>query len=209
MNTPRLKVILLHLILILLVFNFNACKKKETDPEPPKTLEAGGFLNLNKGSTWDYITDGSANPNTITVTDSSKLAFGKDYTIFHSTIQGTTSRVFYAFKNGNYYLLVATTATDYEELVYLKDSIEVGKKWTTSVTSSGVPVIHNYEVLENGLTKTVNGMNFTDVVHVKLTIPISGYTADAYYAPNVGLIKSDEVSVGITYATELKSYIMK
>ena len=46
------------------------------------------------------------------------------------------------------------------------------------------------------------------MVHLKLTVPISGYMADAYYAPKVGLIKSDAVNSGVTSITELKSYSM-
>ena len=135
--------------------------------------------------------------------------FSKNYKVFYTTVSGVTSRSYYTFKNGNYYLLVPTSTTTFEELIYLKDSNSVGKKWSLSINYNGSPVVHNYEVIENGISKTINGLNFSNVVHVKLSIPVSGYVANSYYSPKVGLIKTDELSGGNTYVTEIKSYSIK
>ncbi len=207
MNSNKIKTLFLSLIIIVSALTFNACKDSSSDTVPVST--AGQYLNLNAGSTWEYSTDGSANTAVVTVIDSTKLAFTKNYKVFHSATLGTTSSNYYTYKNGNYYLLIAKTAGGYEELVYLKDSSEVGKKWSATVSPSGTAVVYNYEVKENGLTKTINSTTYTNVVHLKLTVPISGYMADAYYAPKVGLIKSDAVNSGVTSITELKSYSLK
>ena len=208
MNLNKINKFIVSLIIVVSAFTFNACRENSSSDIIPVS-NAGQYLNLNTGSSWEYSADGSTNTTVVKVTDSTKLAFTKNYKIFHSTTLGVTTSNYYTYKNGNYYLLIAKTAGGYEELIYLKDSSEVGKKWSATVSPNGTSVVYNYEVKENGLTQTINGTTYTNVVHVKLTVPISGYTADAYYAPKVGLIKSDAITSGVTSKTELKSYTLK
>ncbi len=120
------------IIALLFSFAFFSCKESGPEPDEPKD-KSGQFLNLNVGSNWEYSTDSAINTTIVKVVDSTKIMNSKTYKIFHSTYQGALTRNFYSYKNGNYYLLVESTTGNYEELVYLKDSNEVGKKWSQTL----------------------------------------------------------------------------
>jgi len=196
-------------ILILVVFTLIVQSCKKSDPPKTNTSTAGQFLNQKTGSTWKYTTNNADSLNKVLVLDSSKLAYGKNYTVFYSLFSGSTTRNFYTYKQGNYYSLVASTANTYEEIIYLKDSTEIGKKWKKSINIGGTSYLYEYAIVANNIDITVNGLNFTNVVMVKLTIESTGYSAFSYYAPSVGLIKTDEVIASVPYTTEIKSYTLK
>ncbi len=95
------------------------------------------------------------------------------------------------------------------EIALLKDSAQVGDTWSTSVdyvvtftpTMEGLPEIpptpvqanYLFEMLGRDLTRVVEGTEYSDVLHVKLTLTVPGSTdvdyTDYYYAKNVGLIE--------------------
>jgi hypothetical protein len=62
-----------------------------------------------------------------------------------------------------------------------------------------VPVIITNTIAEKGISKTVNGNNYTDVIHVSTSITSTsiptGLTSDihAYYAKKYGLIESSAI----------------
>ena len=204
MKSHFLKKMLLATVVFVSIFSFHSCKTKDSDTQPDPVSTDGQYLNLNNGSNWEYVINGSSNTTTVEVIDSTKILFSKSYRQFLSTDSTGSSKNYYAYKDGSYYSLYVGLNGN-EELVYLKDSNEVGKKWVSVVTSAGFKIHYMYEVKENNLTKIVNGVTYSNVIHVKLTIQESGYIADSYYAPKVGLIKSDAASS----ITELKKYTLK
>lgn len=189
-------------VLLVSLNTLNSCKDKGSDTIVIST--AGQYLNQAVGSNWEYFFNGSSNTITVKVIDSTKMLLAKTYRQFLSTDSTGSSTNYYAYKDGSYYSLYIGS-NGKEELIYLKDSNEVGKKWVSVVTSAGFKIPYSYEVIENNLTKIVNGITYNNVVHVKLTIQTTGYIVDSYYSPKVGLIKSDAASS----ITELKKYTLK
>lgn len=193
------------LILIASVLFFASCDKKDdsnTNPPAPDT-----YINTNEGSTWTYHEDNSASGTTV----------GSDYSV-SSTNKDTTigSRKYHVYSysyGGSRYLNISGheyyqfdsipvgTGITVERL-YLKDNAAVGTSWEqeTNITVPGVPVpiplkITN-NITEKGITRTVKGKEYTDVIHVSssLSSPLvtSGFTSsiDSYFAPKYGLIEN-------------------
>ncbi len=185
-----------------------ACDKI-SDELPESSSTEGQFLNLNKGSSWNYSLNGADTFTVVTASDSSKPAFNKVYTVFHNLYLGSVTRSYFTYRLGNYYSLITNTPGVYEEVVYLKDSMEIGKKWNSTVLIGGNPYLHEYEVLENNLSITVNGTEFKQVVHVKLKVTSTGYSSDCYYAPKIGLIKNAEIIGGNSFVSEIRGYTLK
>lgn len=187
-----------------------ACKKETSSNNP----SPGEFLNNNVGSTWDYSVTGSNNAEwKVSVEDSILINNAKNFQLFKSNFvgSGAIARNYYRYANGNYSTLVKDADGINQEIVYLKDSTQAGKNWSKSIKGSGgVLQDYQYKVIET-TTKSVSGVNYDRVVHVQLTIPNLGYTAEAYYAPKVGLIQLDEnyASSGSDYHTLLKSHNLK
>ncbi len=92
------------------------------------------------------------------------------------------------------------------ERLYLKDNASTGATWNQdfSLTIPGfplpVPLTVNNQIAEKGISRTVNGTAYSNVIHVSTTlssalIPSSAFTSsiDSYYAPKYGLIENTSV----------------
>jgi len=96
------------------------------------------------------------------------------------------------------------------EVALLKDSAEVGDTWTTEVdylitytpidaNFPNIPAVpfqatYMFEMMGRDLTRTVEGNEYTEVLHVELTLTVPGNPlteiVDYYYAKDVGLIEA-------------------
>jgi hypothetical protein len=173
----------------------------------------GQYLNLKPGSSWVYTIDSLGSTSTVTVTDSVISAFGKLFTNFHSKYSsGQEYRNYYSYSNGSYSMAITSSAGLQQELIYLKDKVMVGDKWSAVITPLTVPFNYEYEVKGLGLTWMVNGNTFNQVVWVHCNVSSGStvtYQSDAYYAPKVGLIDLEENYTTAKYSTKLKSYSLK
>jgi hypothetical protein len=191
--------------LSLLVFS---CKKSDPDPVVPVTP----YMSTSANSTWQYeqITNptgpGTVTTNyTLTSTNRDSSINGRPYHVYTNS-NGNASE-YYNITGSDYYQfrsLPAALGSAKIEALYLKDNVALNGSWTQNVTItiSGVNValIFTNTVTEKGGTKTVNGINYTDVITVTSTItpntpgiPASAITSDikSYYARKVGLIQND------------------
>ncbi|WP_456437608.1 hypothetical protein [Psychroserpens sp.] len=98
-------------------------------------------------------------------------------------------------------------STTFLTLRMLIDSAEIGEQWENNVsytisytpTVAGYPEIPNidfsanygFEMMGRDLTRTVEGTEYQNVLHVKLTLTAAGNlsTVDYYYAKDIGLIE--------------------
>lgn len=173
----------------------------------------GQYLNLKTGSSWVYTLDSLGSTSTVTVTDSTMIAFGKGFMNFHSKYSsGQEYRNYYSYINGLYSMVITSSSGLQQELIYLKDKVMVGDKWSSVITPLTVPFNYDYEVKGIGLTHMVNGNTFNQVVWVHCNVSSGStvtYQSDSYYAPKVGLIELEENYTTAKYSTKLKSYILK
>jgi hypothetical protein len=191
-----------------LVTVFFACKT--TDPAP--TVTADAYMSTSAGSKWTYdvITNpGVAGSTTVidtvtsTATDTS-ISLSGSARIYHilKHTSGNTSDYFLRSGNDYYrYQNVPVGSTKIEN-IYLKDNVAAGVSWSQTVTVvvGGVPlpVTITNSINAKSITKTVNGVTYTDVIDVKTDItssalPAGSITSDihSYYARKVGLIQGD------------------
>lgn len=199
---------------LLLVFSLTiiclSCKKEDPAPVPPVTL-VDKFMTFTTGSVWNFekISDpSSANPDTIdyTITSSSRdtTINTKQYHVFDNNNGGTNE---YFYNNGNDYYTYRKLPSDfgdtYVEIIYLKDNAPVGTEWsqTYPITYLGIPlqVTLTNKIEERGITKTINGKNYTDVIKVSTNITATGIPfaftitdeINNYFAPKYGAIKEE------------------
>jgi hypothetical protein len=195
---------------------FSACKKSEDTNTPPPQQDTT-YLTTSAGSTWNYHeTDASGTTPidedyTLTSTSRDTSINGKSYHIFSSSDGNTlyfniTGHDYYQFDS-----LPAALGPQVFERLYLKDNVAVATTWTQNidVTLPGapfpVPIIITYNILEKGISRTVNGINYTDVIHVATSIhssliPSASLTSDinSYYAKKYGLIEASTV-IGLDF----------
>jgi hypothetical protein len=215
-------------ILIATTLFFAACDKKDdSNSNPPGTPDT--YINTNSSSTWTYHEDNSSSGTTI----------GSDYTVTSTsrdTSIGSRKYHVYSFSYGGSRYLNISWHDYYQfdsipvgngitvERLYLKDDATVGTSWeqASDITVPGVPIpiplkITN-NITEKGITRTVKGMEYKDVIHVSssLSSPLitSGFTStiDSYFAPKYGLIenstKVDLDYMGIVQKVDLKTQLV-
>jgi hypothetical protein len=203
--------------LIILLFTAGiifSCKKKK-DTVPPPTPPAN-FQPVTAGSTWTYnsVSSSTATKNyTLTSTGNDSLIDGKAYKIFKNSAGPNE----YAYKTGNdYYRYSFFEALNQAlDLLYLRENYSVGEKWTQNknATINGVngTAILECVVAAKGVTHTVSGKTYADVMDIKInpTFSVNGILltnnkADIhyYFANNVGFIHSTtDLSVAIPFSS--------
>lgn len=184
-----------------------SCSKSGGDDNEP-TVES--YLNVKAGTTWNYEDIDNETPGVpainyfITSTNRDTAVAGKNYHIYSDNAGGSI----YQGKNGNDYsafeALPAELGGTVVDNIYLKAAASINASWNQSynITAMGFPVTVNVsnKIIEKGLSKTVLTNNYSNVIHVKTDISLSGAAAalvtivtdiHSYYAPNYGLILQD------------------
>ncbi len=186
---------------------------------------SGDYFPRAIGNTWNYsssISGISQNLTSEMVNNFTDTSGNNVYELSQSTASNgsaavTTSGFLYK-DGGNYYAYSNETQIDYgggltatqtaiPTYVILKDNVPVGTSWDVSfsqVTSFSDPSFPNvvlninyvYEIVGVDLTKTVNGVDYSPVIDVKVTggDTTSGQVINAnyFYALDIGLIKIEE-----------------
>ena len=206
-----------------------ACKDKST---PTPALDA--YMSTSAGSKWTYdvITNpGMAGSTTVidTVTATStdtviNISGARTYRIVKHTNGGTSD--YYNISGNDYYRFQNLPGASTKiENIYLKDNAAAGVAWSQTVTATiagtPLPITVTNSIVSKNLTKTVNGITYTDVIDVKTDItssalPAGSIVADIhnYYARKVGLIQGDYkvvvalASININTQTLLKTAVI-
>ncbi len=118
-----------------------------------------------------------------------------------------------------------STSSGYEVLI-LKDYLNVNQTWTgnysytITYTNPIIPtqtqdVSYTGTILEKGISYSVEGQNYTNVIHVKIDqvfsifgTPLQNTSSEVWYAKNVGIIKSIVSGNGIATTQTLSSYTL-
>jgi hypothetical protein len=197
----KIKTLLFPVFLLLMI----SCTKSKTDAPPQDD-----YLTTTAGSSWNYHETDSASPApvnkdyTLTSTSRDSVINSKSYHVYSNS--GGGNQYFYV-TGADYYQydsLPAGFGTTVLERFYLVAIAPVGFSWaqTLSVTLSGVsvPVTLTYSIAEKGISRNVNGTNYTDVIHVTTSISSSLIPAaslvtniNSYYAERYGLIETSNI----------------
>ncbi|MBC7888064.1 MAG: hypothetical protein H7Z13_09240 [Ferruginibacter sp.] len=211
-----------HLFLGLLMGSLAGISCKKSDSPAP--VAAIKYMSLTNGSSWDYELTNNvpvAVTTTYRITSTSKdsMINTRQYKVF--TNSSGSANEYYHIAGNDYYnfrSLPAALGGSSVENIYLKDNVAVGASWnqTYPVTVSGSPlnVTITNTIAEKGISKTVKGITYNDVIHVTTTIavtiagtplPAGALTTDiqSYYARKWGMIQSIyKISINFAGITE-------
>ena len=201
-----------YLLIVLLALGVTiSCKKKKDTP--PATAPSN-YQPLSAGSTWTYSSTANSVTKSYTITATAKdsVIDGKTYKVFFNN--GGPHEYYYKTGNDYYRYSFFEALNQALDLLYLKENYSVGDKWTQNknATINGVngTAILECVVAAKGVSHTVNGKTFTDVIDIKInpTFSVNGILltnnkADIhyYFANNVGFIHSTtDLSVAIPFS---------
>jgi len=197
-----------NLFFLLVAAVIASCGKDNTNPSNPTTES---YINTNAGSSWTYhsVDSSNATPQSvdyvITSTSDDTTVNGKEYHVYRYSYGGSQ----YLNLTGNDYYQFDTipggVGANVERL-YLKDNAAVGTTWsqnfTLNIPDIPIPVSMTVSnnIVEKGISRTVNGMNYSNVIHVSTSlssalIPPASFTSkiDSYYAEKYGLIENSTI----------------
>ena len=192
-----------------------SCKKDTATP----VADVVKYMSYNANSTWNYevINSLTATTTNYTLTSTSRdsTVNNKAYHVF--TNSSGSANEYYNLAGNDYYKfqnLPANLSGNPIENIYLKDNVAVNFSWSQpyNVTASGVPLTITTvnTIVEKGISKTVNNIAYTDVIHVTSTLSVSAFgiplpagavTTDVqtYYAKKYGMIQSKN-KININYS---------
>lgn len=193
----------------LIIFLITGCGKDDTTPDPNPQAET--YITTSANSTWNYqesdnIPPQSVSNYTITSTNRDTTISGKIYHIYSDSdgenrFLNVTGHDYYQYDS----LPLGLGAGVFERL-YLKDDIAVGANWVESLTVDipslpiPIPLTITNTVAEKGISRTVNNIEYKNVIHVSTSIssaliPAASLTTNisSYYAPKFGLIENSNV----------------
>ncbi len=168
---------------------------------------ADNYMNMRYGSVWNYeVLNNTPPPSTslysLNSTSRDSTINAKSYHVFVNTPSGGSE--YYFVTGTDYYtyqsLPAALGGTKVENL-YLKAGATVNSSWsqTYNISYNSLPlaVTALNKIEEKGISRTVNGKTYNNVIHVSTTLSVAGVPPASlvtdihyYYAPNYGLIES-------------------
>lgn len=193
------------LFLFPLIILSVSCKKSSSDSNATPVQQ---YMSLTAGNTWSYETTNnitvSTSSNTVTSTTRDTAIGSRVYHIF--TNSNGAINEYYNISGNDYYTfrnLVSLGSTSTES-IYLKDNAATGISWSQIINIapfSGVPttipLTVSYTVTEKGISRTVNGKSYENVIHITTALSSSALPPGSlitdihsYYAPKYGLIES-------------------
>ena len=197
------------LLASFIAFIFTSCTKNNTNNTTPA---ADSYLNTNAGSTWNYHTSDSSG-TTPTNTDYTLTSSTQDTTInskkYHIYGISSGGSQYMNLTGNSYYQYDSVPVAGGEKIerLYLEDNAAVNKSWSQSFTLNNIPnspvpipLTVTNTVVEKGISRMVNGVNYSNVIHISTNlssslVPAAAFTSaiDTYYAPNYGLIDSKTI----------------
>ena|SRR6185312_1515410 len=201
------------IILFAVTLFFTACSKK--DHSTTTTPTNSSYINTTAGSTWSYheVDSSGATPDnsdyTVTSTSQDSTINGRKYHVYNYSYGGNN---YLALSGNDYYQYdsIPVSGGVNVERLYLKDNLAAGATWTDDFNLTipnipfPVPLTATNKIVEKGISRMVNGVNYSNVIHVSTSLSSalisSGFTSaiDSYYAPNYGLIESSTI-ISVNY----------
>ncbi len=148
----------------------------------------------------------AATDYTVTSTSRDSLILGKSYHVFNNSTGGNQYLNLSGHDYYEYDSLPAGLGAAAIERLYLKDNAALTTNWaqnlSVAVPGSPIPVPFTIinSIMEKGISRTVNGISYSEVIHVyttisSLIIPTASLVTNinSYYAPKYGLIENSNI----------------
>jgi len=198
-------------VLAIAVIITVSCKKESSSAGSTE------YQPLTVGSNWTFTSNGTTYK--ITATNKDTVALGRTYKVLTNSNGANQYQINVGSEYYRFATLQGVLPNGAEEL-YLKGDQNVNSNWQfiipLQVGSVTVNITAKYTITEKGISKTVQGKTYNDVVHVRQDLSSAfgnNGGGDFYYAKGIGMISS---AIAITFpgqnlnnTTELVSYEIK
>jgi hypothetical protein len=180
------------------------CKKSR---ETPESVSNNSYQPVTKGSYWkyqDFFSGTAPRYSTITMTGDQIYIEARRYYKYQSVIEGVSNIATGYFHAENGVVMSGLGVNGGEESLFLNENAGIGETWflkkaVSNAATGGVsypvtePTVTIVKLVEKGITHSVGGKSFKNVIHTKHMQQLSsGQTVDVhdyYIAKGVGMIE--------------------
>ena len=170
------------------------------DDEPAPGLQGGDYLPIATGNRWEY---GGAIGYTVEFTGNTQNFNSRVYAEAETSSFGDTTLSYISVENGIYTSLGFLPTADEVEFIILKDNVPEGTTWEERIEVSGIATVYKFSIGDKGISHTVEGEVFNDVIRVRMETFIEAFGVnqlvagqDIYFARDIGIIQTDLGPVG-------------
>lgn len=175
----------------------SGCKKDDADDNNGTNNNTVNYNPLTTGSTWTYESnDGTS--YTLTNSGRDTVASSRTYKVLTNS-NGPNVYKAKSVTDHYQYIKIPELGSSGIEALYLKEDAAVNATWQHSQLLSvpniplPLPATFTYTVKEKGISRTVKGKAYADVIHVGLVVSVTGLGSlgggEFYYAKGIGLIE--------------------
>jgi hypothetical protein len=182
----------------------------------PPPVGSGLYFPLTNNSWWSYD-EGPGTDSFKVTSNGTKLLDGKTYSRFlysddfgmadtgYFRLDASTNS-YYQYQSTDEFANLGITVTQPSmEVLFLKENLTTNATWNSDITGSQgpIPITIRFKAtcINNNLTVSVNGKNFTNVYHVRLQLQMGTFgtftdieSIDTYYAKGIGRIRAFNAS---------------
>jgi hypothetical protein len=192
------------------------------NPNPNPGSNSNSYHPLTSGSFWKYKDSTTGGFTTMTALNLTQTINNRLYTAIKTTNGAQLDTVYAAVVGPDYfyYFNLSSPGGAPIDLLYhyLNDTASVGYEWEYNAgTGNGFTAIVNTSIIEKGITVTINGQTYQNVIHsrMELNYDIMGMilpfgTYDYYVARGVGIVRiravADQFGTYITTCSDLVDY---
>ncbi len=198
-----------HFLALIIIFSVS-CNENSNSPNNDNSV--GVYIPLKIGNWWKYAVTGTGHPPQITYTVTKDTTiYGKKWFIL--TNDAVPGYVLHRYEGTLNYMKTMCQGVDMEYKLF-DDNGKVGDSLVTNFTSNNIPFMVVSKMVEKGITKTVRGKEYKDVIKIEMFLyskPIDDewkfFMSEVdYLAKNIGPIK---ITVEEFIDKELMDYSVK
>jgi len=224
-----MKIKIIFPLLLAVTSILSSCKKAD-EPTPSSTTtnptaNGGSYFPTTTNNIWNYHSD-NGNYSATSTGNTQQHNNNSYHVLAETTASSTTPTYGYIYQDGNKYYTYSTVGTSTLELKLIDLDLPLGNTWVTNFASNiYTDVTYTFKVSGTGLKRTVNGIQYTDVISIQLnttwqlsasaialyssylsTAEIqqlqaqtaqNNYVQTTYYANNVGMIEQTSATTGL------------
>lgn len=181
--------ILSLLFCIAVALMATGCSSDDQPTGPSSSSPSESFYPTTKGSFWKYKVNGTT--HTTIVSGDSTVA-GQKYAVLVDK-DNPAAKSLLREADGNIYMRNGEYGNN--EVLYAKTNAAIGEQWSFNIMVNNLNTDYEYRMVAKGITKTVNNVEYKDVIqtHVTLYINFNGQrvpagTAETFLAKGIGAI---------------------
>lgn len=183
--------VFLLLFCVVTALSLTGCSNDDQPTGPGVNNVVDSYYPVTKGTYWKYRTNTGGSSTSVVSGDT--IVDGQKYAVI--VVEGSSSGERSLVREQDNNIYIRNHEFGGYEVLYVKTAASIGEQWNFTLMVNGLENYYEYTMVAKGITKTVNGREYKDVLqtHTVLYAVLNGEkfpvsTAETFFAKGVGAI---------------------